>query len=481
MEPQTRKGNGRTATIDEAREARAEHGVRREPPAAHPPAPPPPPPPPPVPVLPLDVPHLHGDADHAAPPKKSHAWVWIIVLLLLAVGGYFAYPHLRTLLSSATGTKTAGPPKARDIPVKVATARKGSLNQYLNGLGTVTPFNVVTVRPRVDGEIVKVAYKEGQLVKQGDLLVEIDPRPFQVQLTQAQGQYARDKAQLDNAIADLKRYQEAGPAVAQQQIENQQYTVNQFEGVVKSDQSQIDNAKLNLIYCHITAPIGGRVGLRLVDEGNMVHPTDSTPLVVITQLQPISVAFTLAQDNIWRVMEKPDGGEGLPVDAFDRDFSRKIASGKLMAVDNQVDVSTGTVKLKASFDNEHNELFPNQFVNARLLVDTIKDAILVPAAAVQPGPESWYCYVVNPEDNTVDLRPIELGAQEGDRAVVAKGLNEGDLVVTDGVDKLQKGTKVVPRQDEGRGGRGGRSGGAAATKPGAATTEAATAGAKEGR
>jgi multidrug efflux system membrane fusion protein len=476
MEPQTRKGNGRTATMDELR---AEHGARRDPPAPHAsPSTSPPPQPHPTPQVPLSARdhEIREPLAHDAPPKKGHPWVWLIVLAVLGVAGYFAYPHLRQL-PAIGGAKPAAAPKARDIPVKVATAHKGNLNQYLNGLGTVTPFNTVMIRPRVDGQIVKVSFREGQLVRQGNPLVEIDPRPFEVQLAQAQGQWARDKAQLDNAISDLKRYQEAGPAVAQQQIENQQFTINQFEGVVKSDQSQIDNAKLNLIYCHVTAPISGRAGLRLVDEGNMVHPTDSSPLVIITQLQPISVAFTIAQDDVWRVMQKPNGGEGLPVEAYDRDFTRKIATGKLMALDNQVDVTTGTLRLKASFDNDNNELFPNQFVNARLLVDTVKDAIIIPAAAVQRGPDSTFCYVVAPGENTVDLRPIELGPQEGERAVVAKGLSDGDVVVTDGVDKLQKGTRVVPRQDEGKGpgssGRGGRS--SAATEPASQPGDAAEA------
>ncbi len=410
----------------------------------------------------------HMSVNQSKPSR--HAWVWFLILLAIAaIAGYSFYPRIRQYISRS-GTAPATQPK-REVPVVAVPVRKGDLNLYLNGLGTVTPFNTVTIRPRVEGQIMKIGFHEGQIVKEGDTLIEIDPRPFEVQLTQAQGQYARDVAQLKGAEQDLKRYLEAGPSVAQQQIEQQRALVEQYEGVKKSDQGQIDNVKLQLTYCHITAPMTGRIGFRIVDVGNMVHANDSTGLAVITQLRPISVIFTIPQDSISRVGSKPDGGSGLTVEAWNRDLTKKIATGSLLAMDNQVDPTTGMLKLKASFPNEDNALFPSQFVNARLLVDVLQAVAIIPAAAVQRGPDSIFVYVVKPGDSTVELRKLRTGPTEAEQTVVEDGLKPGEVVVTDGVDKLQQGAKVAVRsQDAGaRGGRGAATGPAsrAATGPAA--------------
>jgi multidrug efflux system membrane fusion protein len=408
-------------------------------------------------------------------PGKSHWWVWLLVLAVLGAGGVFAYPRLAVYFRGAKGgAGAAGQQQVkREVPVLAATARKGNLDLYLDGLGSVTPFYTVSVKPRVDGQIMKVAFREGQIVKEGDPLFEIDTRPYEVMLTQAEGQYARDQALLENAKADLRKYLEAGEAaVGKQIIDTQKATVAQYEGVLKADQGQIDSANLQLVYCHITAPIGGRIGLRMVDQGNMVHASDTAVLAVITQLQPIAVKFTIPQDQIARLLAKPDGGEGLTVVAYDRDFRKKLATGTVIAVDNEVDQTTGTVQVKASFKNENNALFPSQFVNARLLIDTIKGAVLVPAAAVQRGPEWSFAYVVKQDDSTVDLRRVKVGEAEGDQTVIEEGIEAGDVVVTDGVDKLQKGTKVAVRTaGEGGGKRGGK--GASTTSSSASAAQAA--------
>jgi membrane fusion protein, multidrug efflux system len=375
--------------------------------------------------------------------RKKRLWPWIAAI---AAGALVLYVLMSRGGTSADAAGKAGKKgaAARTIPVAVATARTGDFGVYITGLGTVTPIATVTVRSRVDGQIINVAFREGQLVREGDLLVQIDPRPFEVQLMQAEGQQAKDEAALKNAQIDLERYRVLmeQDAIPRQQLDTQVATVNQDEAALKSDAAQVASAKLNLVYCRITAPVSGRVGLRLVDVGNMVHAADTTGLVVITQLQPITVLFTVPADRLPAVEHQLASGRRLVTDAYDRDLKNKLATGWLMAVDNQIDQTTGTVRMKASFPNEKMELFPNQFVNARLQVDTLKNAVLVPTAAIQRSPQSTFVYVVKP-DSTVDLRTVEVQLTEGDDTSVKSGLSPGDVVVTDGVDKLQPGTKVA--------------------------------------
>ena len=327
--------------------------------------------------------------------------------------------------------------------VTAATAHKGDIGVYFSGLGAVTPLYTVTVTSRVDGQLMNVYYKEGQTVRKGELLAEIDPRPFEVQLKQAEGQLIKDQANLQNARVDLARYQELikRNAVAEQQLATQQATVVQDEGIVKTDQAMIDSAKLNLVYSRITAPITGRVGLRLVDPGNIVLTAGNTPLMVLTQIEPISVIFTIAEDQVPAVVKRFRAGQRLQVDAYDRDLKKKLSQGYLLTLDNQIDQTTGTLKLRAIFDNKDDALFPNQFVNARLLVEEKHGVTLVPTAAIQRGTQRTFVYLVKP-DNTVTVRDVSLGTTEGDNVEVVSGLVPSDVVVTTGVDKLQEGSKV---------------------------------------
>jgi multidrug efflux system membrane fusion protein len=331
------------------------------------------------------------------------------------------------------------------IPVGVATAEKRDVPVFLEGLGSVQAYNTVSLKSRVDGQIVEIAFKEGQYVKQGDLLLVIDPRPYQVQLEQAQAALARDQAQLKNAQLDYDRYQGLvkDGVIAQQQFDTQKALVNQLQGTMQTDQAAIDTAKLQLVYSRITSPVNGRIGLRLVDIGNMVHATDTNPLLVITQLQPIAVVFTLPEDVLPNVSQHMHGG-ALTVEAYSRDDATKIAAGKLLTIDNQIDQTTGTGKLKAIFENPDNALWPNQFVNAHLLLETRKGAIVVPAAAIQRGPQgSSFTYVVK-SDKTVEVRPVKVAFTQANISAVDSGLSAGDMVVTDGQDKLQGGSRVDP-------------------------------------
>jgi len=332
------------------------------------------------------------------------------------------------------------------MPVTVATARKRDMPVYLNGLGSVTAFNTVSVKSRVDGQLVQVAFKEGQHVNKGDLLAVIDPRPYEVQLNQAQAQLFRDQAQLRDAKLNYDRYKgllEASGAMSQQQVDTQLATVNQLEGTVRNDQAAIDNVKLQLVYCRITAPVSGRIGLRLVDIGNMVHASDTNAMLVITQLQPIAVVFTLPEDQLPEVTQRMHHGT-LATEAYSRDDQTKLASGTLLTVDNQIDQTTGTVRLKAIFENKDEALWPNQFVNTHLLLETRKDATVIPAAAIQRGQQGTYVFALK-SDNTVEVRPVTVAITQGNVAAIGSGLAPNEIVVTDGQDKLKDKSKVEPR------------------------------------
>ena len=383
----------------------------------------------------------------------SRWWIWLVAFSVLALAAFWYYrlthnqPKDAAAAAPGAGGKTRGGPGGANfaVPVVVASATTGELPVYFNGLGSVTPLNTVTVRSRVDGQLINVTFKEGQFVQEGQVLAEIDPRPFQVQLEQAQGQLAKDEAQRRDAEANYERFQllfKEG-VIPKQQLDTQQAQVGQFDGAIKSDQAQIDNAKLQLNYCRITSPISGRVGLRLVDPGNIIHASDANGLLVITQIQPIAVVFSLPQDQLPQVYDKLRKGVQLNVDAFDRDNTFKITSGKLLTIDNQIDPTTGTYKLKAVFNNQDNALFPNQFVNVHLLVDTRKNLTLIPIPAIQRGPQGTYVYLVG-QGNVVSIRPITIAQTTGDTAGLSSGLKQGDVIVTDGQDKLQDGSKIVP-------------------------------------
>ncbi len=371
----------------------------------------------------------------------------LAVVVLIVVGVYWFLTPSGDAQTAAKNRRSGS--GALDVPVVTAKVKTGDLDVYLSGLGTVTALNTVTLKSRVDGQLDKVLFQEGQMVSTGQLLAEIDPRPFQVQLAQAEGQLVRDQALLTNAQIDLERYRTLfkEDSIPKQQLDTQESLVRQFEGTIKADQSQVDNAKLQLIYCRITAPITGRVGLRLVDVGNMVHVADTTGLLVITQVQPITLVFTLPEDNLPAVLARMKGKQQLTVAAFDREQKKLLATGTLQSIDNQIDPTTGTVKLKAVFANADGALFPNQFVNARILVDTLRNVTLVPNAAIQRSPQSTFVYTVN-RDNTVAAKNVEVKLTQGDQTAIARGLNPGETVVIDGVDKLQPGTKVVARTAE---------------------------------
>jgi len=333
----------------------------------------------------------------------------------------------------------------RAVSVAVAQVQRQDVPVYLSGLGAVTAFNTANIKSRVDGQIMKVNVREGQNVREGELLIEIDSRPFQVQLEQMQAQLFRDQAQLRDAKLNLERYTSLIPSgsIAQQQVDTQKALVDQLDGTVRNDQAQIDNAKLQIVYCHITAPFNGRVGLRQVDAGNIAHASDANPMLILTQLQPIAVIFTLPEDVLPNVAQHMKLGT-LEVDAFSRDDQTKLAAGKLLTIDNEIDPTTGTAKLKAVFDNRDNQLWPNQFVNADLLLETRKNSTVLPTAAILRGPQGTFVYAVN-ADKTVQDRAVTVSLTQGNTTVVTSGLNPGDVVVTDGQDKLQRGSRVEPR------------------------------------
>ena len=331
------------------------------------------------------------------------------------------------------------------VSVAIAPVTQQDMPVYLVGLGTVTAFYTANIKSRVDGQIMRVNFQEGQTVKEGDLLILIDPRPYQVQLEQMQAQLFKDQASLRDARLNFDRYTTLIPSgsIAQQQVDTQKATVDQLDGQVRTDQAQIDNAKLELVYCNITAPFTGRVGLRQVDPGNIVHAADTNPMLILTQLQPIAVVFTLPEDQLPTVAQHMKNST-LLVEAYSRDNQIKLATGKLQTIDNQIDQTTGTAKLKAVFDNKDNQLWPNQFVNANLLLETQKKSTVLPTAAILRGPQGTFVYLVKP-DKTVEARTVTIALTQGNTTAVASGLKPGDTVVTDGQDKLQTGSKIEAR------------------------------------
>jgi multidrug efflux system membrane fusion protein len=394
------------------------------------------------------VPSPPGRTGGGAPRRSRRGWVWFAILVVVGIAAYYFWSR-RTPAPAGDGAKGAAGGSQKKgfgaIPVVAAKAHKGNIPVYYVNLGGVLPIYTVTIRSRVDGELMDVHYKEGDIVQKGAPLIEIDPRPYEAALTQAQGQLIRDQALLDNARIDLARYKTlvTQNAVPEQQLATQQALVTQDEGIVKTDQGAIDTAKLNVTYSHITSPITGRVGLRLVDPGNIVHAADTNGMLVITQMDPISVLFPLPEDQVPVVLQKLNAGQKLAVDAFDRSMTTLLSHGVLATVDNQIDPTTGNLRWRANFDNRGNKLFPGQFVNVRLLVQLKQGVTLLPSAAIQRNTQTTYVFLVKP-DSTVTVRNITVGTVEGNDSEISSGLQAGDMVVMTGVDKLQEGTKVTP-------------------------------------
>lgn len=409
-------------------------------------------------------------------PKRGTLWPWVVgALVVVLVVVIVMQRRSRSNAESEHGGRGGG---AQAVVVDTATARKGDIGVYVNALGTVTPLYTVSVRTRVDGQLIKVNYTEGQLVHEGDSLAEIDSAPFQAALVQAQGQLARDSALLENAKLDLSRYQEAFSknAIPKQQLDTQGSTVHQYEGIVKLDEGAVTNAQVQLAYCHIVAPITGRVGLRLVDPGNIVHSSDTSPLVVITELQPISVIFNVAEDFLPQIQHQLKQGKQLAVDALDRSQQRKIASGILQTLDNQIDPTTGTLKLKAVFTNEDETLFPNQFVNARLLVDTHRDVTLLANQVIQHNAQGAYVYLLQGEgtNQTVAIKSLNVVTTEGENSEV-EGIDPGAVVAASNFNRLTDGAKVTVRQP----GEGKQRGGGSTNAPAESGTNSVKRGKKQ--
>jgi multidrug efflux system membrane fusion protein len=373
------------------------------------------------------------------PPERTRRrWPWVVIVLAVVAGiGLLVYRHLRT------------PPAIPHAPLPVEIAltkvQKGAIPVYVNGLGTVTPLATVTVLSRVDGQIMKVNYTEGQIVPEGFALLQIDPRPYAAQLTTAQGQLERDRETLAEAKINQERYRGAyeQKAIPKQQFDDQASLVRQLEGTVKFDEGQVASAQTQVDYCTITAPVAGLVGLRLVDVGNIVHAAGTTGLVVLTQIQPITVIFSVAEDNLPAIQEQLRQGHVLPVEAWDREKKKKLETGTLAALDSQIDTTTGTIRLKAQFDNKDDALFPNQFVNARLVVNTLSDVTLVPDGTIQRGANVAFVYVVKP-DNTLEMRPVKVGITEGGMTLVT-GVEPDETIAADNFNRLQEGMAVTER------------------------------------
>jgi membrane fusion protein, multidrug efflux system len=367
-------------------------------------------------------------------------WAWVAGALVLAMIGYWLLVRNSAARSASQASSAMG---RQAVPVTVAPAIQGEFSRYITALGSVTPFYTVTVKTRVDGQLDSINFKEGQMVREGELLAQVDPRPFQAALEQAQGQLAKDKASLAYARVTLDRDQVLfkDNVISKDALDSQTSTLGQYDGAIQTDQANIDTARLNLIYSHITSPLSGRIGLRLVDPGNIIHAADTNGIAVITQLQPIAVLFNIPEDDLPKVLSTLKNGRPMPVQAYDRDMKNRLADGALLTFDNQIDPTTGTIRLKASFPNTDNSLFPNQFVNVKLLVDTNPKAVIAQASAIQRSPQGAFVFVVKP-DQTVAVRDITVGAIQGETASIRSGLQPGEIVVTDGVDKLQAGSKV---------------------------------------
>jgi multidrug efflux system membrane fusion protein len=425
----------------------------------------------------------HGGEPPRPPESKKRSsgkgWIWLLVLIAAAAAAYYYWPKGNaTEAGTAPSGGGTGKKKGGGLPPVVAVkAQAGNIGVYIDGPGNVIPIYTVTVKSRVDGQLMQIYYKEGDVVQKDQPLIELDPRPYQVALEQAEGQLARDQALLANARVDQTRYQTlyAQNAVPEQTLATQKSLVDQLAGTIQTDQGMIDSAKLNITYCHIAAPITGKIGLRLVDPGNIVHATDANGLVVITQMDPISVIFTISEDQLPPISRKFRAGEKLTVEAWDRDKTHRLSTGYLATLDNQIDNTTGTLKLRAQYDNKDYSLYPNQFVNARLLQEEKRNVTLLPTAAIQRTTSSVYVWLLKP-DSTVTVRNITVGTTEGQQSEITSGLAPGDSVIMTGVDKLNEGSRVnfasggaaggqpgaAPAADaqQGKGGRrGGKSGG----------------------
>jgi multidrug efflux system membrane fusion protein len=386
-------------------------------------------------------PAARPSADLDRPVTVSRRWFWLAIVVMVAIGGYVIFGRVSDRAPDVAAGAAA---HQASVPVEVAKAQIGDLNHYLTALGSVTAFYTVTVIPQIAGQVMLAPFKEGQYVKKGQMLVQIDPRPYQIQLEQAIGQMAKDRAALEEARVLLERYRVLVEqlVIARQEYDQQAATTSEDAATIISDQAAIDTAKLDLIYCRITSPVNGRIGLRLVDPGNYIQPSTATGLAVITQVQPIAITFTIPEDNLEEVISAMRGNPQLAVDAYDRSFNKLISSGTLLALNSQINQATGTIELKAPFNNTDGKLFPNQFVNVRMLTSTQPHAVLIPVAALQRNPQGTFVYVVK-SDQSVEARTVTPGSTEGSLVAINHGLSAGEVVVTNGLDRLHQGSKVV--------------------------------------